>query len=216
MKLMLRYMAPYRFFVYITVGLKFIAVIMELFIPYILEYLIDVVAPVGRVRDIVLYGCLMIILAVFVVLFNIIANRIATASSRDAVKEMRKELFHKTIHLSGACYDEVSLPSLISRMTSDVYNVQSFLGMIQRMVVRAPIMLIGAIVVAGLMDSVLMFVLVCMLPILGLLIFYISKTGIPMFALVGESVDHIVRLMRENITGVRVIRALSQIGRAHV
>ncbi len=209
MKLMLKYMSPYRLRIAVTILFKFAAVIFELLIPYILETMIDVAAPAKDVKRICIYGVIMVLCAVAAFLLNITANRMATKTARDSIKEVRGDLFSKTMYLCGDDFDDVTLPSLISRMTSDSYNVQSFLGMIQRMGVRAPIILAGGIAVACSMDMGLTLILVCMVPVLFSVIIFISKKGIPLFRRVQEKVDNVVRVMRENISGIRVIKALS-------
>ncbi|MCI8307351.1 MAG: ABC transporter ATP-binding protein [Lachnospiraceae bacterium] len=209
MRLMLKYMSPYRLRITITIFLKFAAVIFELLIPYILETMIDVAAPAEDVERICVYGVIMVFCAVAAFWLNITANRMATKTARDAIRAVRGDLFSKTMYLCGDDFDDVTLPSLISRMTSDSYNVQNFLGMIQRMGVRAPIILAGGIAVACSMDMGLTLILVCMVPVLLSVIIFISKKGIPLFRRVQGKVDHVVRVMRENISGIRVIKALS-------
>lgn len=210
MKLMLKYMSPYSRKVTFTVVLKFTAVIFELFIPYILEYMIDDVAPTKKIAFVLIWGFIMIAAAFIVRILNVAGNRLAAATAGDAIRNLRADLFRKTMYLSGTEFDEISLPSLISRMTSDSYNVQNFIGMIQRMGVRAPIMLIGGIGVAAVMDHVLTLVLVCMVPALIVIVIFVSNKGIPMFGKVQEYIDQIVRIMRENIMGIRVVKALSK------
>lgn len=210
MKLMLRFMKPYTARIIITVILKFLAVISELFIPYTLEYVIDDIAPTKNMKLVALYGIVMVVFAVMGLFFNVMGNRMATYTSKNAIRNVRSELFEKTMFLGGEEFDRASLPSVISRMTSDSYNVQSFLGIVQRMGVRAPIMLLGGIIIAGRMDISLTLVLLCMIPVLAFIIIFISKKGIPMFRKVQGMLDGIVCIMRENISGVRVIRALSK------
>lgn len=210
MKLMLKYMSPYVRKVTFTVVLKFSAVILELFIPYILEYMIDDIAPTKEIHLVLFWGLIMITAALLVRMLNVHGNRFAASTASEAIRTLRGDLFRKTMYLSGEEFDEVSLPTLISRMTSDSYNVQNFMGMVQRMVVRAPILLIGGIAVAAIMDPVLTLVLVCMMPVLLIVILFVSRRGIPMFRKVQEHIDQIVRIMRENITGIRVVKALSR------
>lgn len=210
MKLMWKYIQPYKLRLAATLVLKFLAVVAELFIPYILEYMIDVAAPERQIKQVIILGVVMIILAFAARSLNVYGNRIATATARDSIRNLRHDLFSKTIYLSGATFDEVSLPSLISEMTSDSYNVQGFIGMIQRMGVRSPIMLVGAVTVAVMLDPVLALVLVCMIPVLAFSVIYITGKGIPMFARVQDRLDQIVRIMRENITGIRVVKGLSR------
>lgn len=211
MKLMLQYMAPYKGKITYTIFLKFVGVILELLNPYFLEYMIDVAAPAGDIPLVFGYGGAMVLCTVAGFLSNVIANRMATATARNAIREVRDDLFKKTMYLNGKDYDIISLPSLISRMTSDSYNVQTFLGMIQRMGVRAPMMLVGGITVAALMDPVLTLVLIGMIPVMALSFVLINKLGIPLFKKVQERMDTVVKVMRENISGIRVIKALSMI-----
>lgn len=210
MRLMLAYMKPYKGKVTLTVFLKFAAVILELLIPYMLEYMIDEAAPKKQIIHVIIAGLVMVILAVMVRSMNVAANRMATLTARDSIYTLRRDLFKKTIYLKGADFDEISLPSLISRMTSDSYNVQSFIGMIQRIGVRAPIMLTGGLLVAGIMEIRLSVVLLCMIPVMMFVTVFVSSKGIPVFRNVQAKLDDVVRVLRENITGVRIIRALSK------
>ena len=210
MKWILHYMGRYRLRVTIGMSVKFIGTIGELLLPFLLEYILDDVVPTGKVPMVILFGVLMIITAVMVRTININANRRATAVARDCIRDLRHDLFDTTVHLTGSQFDYVTLPSLISRMTSDTYNVQNFIGMIQRMGVRACIMLLGGIFMAVLLDPVLALVMVGMVPIMAGIILFISTKGIPMYRRVQEKVDDITRVLRENITGVRVVKALSR------
>ena len=210
MKWILHYMGRYRSRVALGMSVKFIGTIGELLLPFLLEYILDDIVPTGEVRMVIIFGVLMIITAVMVRTININANRRATAVARDCIRDLRHDLFDTTVHLTGSQFDYVTLPSLISRMTSDTYNVQNFIGMIQRMGVRACIMLLGGIFMAVLLDPVLALVMVGMVPVMAGIILFISTKGIPMYRRVQEKVDDITRVLRENITGVRVVKALSR------
>lgn len=210
MKLILKYMKPYRGRITLTMALKFIGVILELMIPYILEYMIDEAAPNKQVLLVIVLGAAMIILAFIVRTCNVTANRMATRTARDGIHTLRNDLFRKTIYLCGAEFDRISLPSLISRMTSDSYNVQSFIGMIQRVGVRAPIILVGGLAVAWTMEYHLALVLLCVIPLMAFITIFVSFRGIKVFRRVQEKLDNVVRILRENITGMRIIRALSK------
>jgi len=210
MKWILHYMGRYRLRVALGMSVKFFGTIGELVLPFLLEYIIDDVVPTGETGAVIRLGLLMILTAVLVRTLNIAANRRATGVARDCIRAMRHDLFSATTHLTGSQFDGVTLPSLISRMTSDTYNVQNFIGMIQRMGVRACILLIGGIMVSALMDPFLALVLAGMVPIMAGVILFISLKGIPMYRAVQEKVDGITRVLRENITGIRVVKALSR------
>ncbi len=184
--------------------------IFELLIPYIFEYVIDYVAPEKDFKQIILWGFAMVFCAVGVRVLYVAANRSAASVSRDCIQEIRYDLFKKTANLSGPQFDSFGLPSLISRMTSDSYNVQNFITRIQTMGVRTPIMLIGGVFITMTMDPVLAMILCVIIPILGFVIFFVSRHGVPLFSKVQQSIDDVVRVMRENITGIRVIKALSK------
>jgi ATP-binding cassette subfamily B protein len=152
----------------------------------------------------------MIALSVGARSFNIIANRMAARVARNTTESLRHDLFEKILSLSGTQLDYFTIPSLESRMTSDTYNIHNMIGMMQRIGVRAPIILIGGIVITSTLEPVLTLVLVGVLPFLALIVYFVSKKGIPYYVEMQKSVDKMVRIVRENITGVRVIKSLSK------
>lgn len=210
MKLIFHYMKKYMRMIMFGVALKLIGTVTELLLPYILEHLIDEVVPLGQVGQIFLWGGLMIVTAVFTWQLNIRANRHAVDNAHNVSYDVRRDLFNKTANLSGSKFDAFGLPSLTSRMTSDSYNVQACAMSLQTLTIRAPILLIGGIVVTMTMDWALSLILCAMLPILMLVVFTVSRKGIPMYQRVQERLDDVVRIMRENISGIRVIKALSK------
>lgn len=192
------------------VTIKFLGTFLEFMIPYVLEHLLDNVVPTKQLRTVFIWGCIMIGIALLVRALNVIANRMAVKIARNCIYSIRKDLFAKTLELSGNQVDKYGLPSLTSRMTSDSYNIQNFIRAIQTMGIRAPILLLGGIVATLIMDPGLAAILFLIVPILLVAILFISKKGIPLYARVQQAVDDIVRIMRENITGIRVIKALSK------
>lgn len=210
MKLIFRYMSRYTGRIARGMSVKFLATLSELMLPYILEHLIDTVVPLGRLDRILLWGLLMILTALVTRALNVFANRQAVDNAHNVSYDIRQDLFVKTANLSGAQVDAYGLPSLISRMTSDSYNVQSCAQSLQTICVRAPIMLVGGILVTMTMDPVLSGVLCVMLPILLLVVLSVSRCGIPLYHKVQDRLDDVVRIMRENITGIRVVKALSK------
>lgn len=210
MKLIFRYMKPYWKAVALVMAVKLSGTMTELMLPYILEHIIDVTVPTGRLDRIFLWGILMILTAFVTRLLNVAANRRAVENAHNISYNIRQDLFIRTANLSGSQFDAYGLPSLISRMTSDSYNVQSCAQSLQTLCVRAPIMMVGGIIVTMSMDWVLSGVLCVMLPIMLAVILGVSRYGIPLYNKVQESLDDVVRVMRENITGIRVVKALSK------
>ena len=210
MGLIARAMGRYKKAVFACVLIKLGATLTELLLPYILEYIIDDVAPRGSLGTAVFWGMLMFAAALICRQLNVAANRRGVRNAHNVSYDIRQELFQKTANLSGSQFDSFGLPSLISRMTSDSYNVQSAVQQFQTLCVRAPMLLIGGVCVSLVMDAALAMVLVAMLPALILVVFAVSAKGLPMYRQVQQKLDVVVRVMRENITGIRVVKALSK------
>ncbi len=210
MKLIFRSMGKYKGAIILAVFIKLIGTMTELSLPYILEYMIDHVVPTGVMRDVILWGLLMFAAAVMCRTFNVTANRRAIDNAHHVSFDVRQALFRKTANLSGDRFDSFGLPSLISRMTSDSYNVQSAVAQFQTLCVRAPMMLFGGVVMTLMMDWALAMILIVMLPFLISIVLFVSSKGIPLYTGVQKKLDSVVRIMRENITGIRVVKALSK------
>lgn len=204
------YLKPYYLRMSVGFLIKFAGTLMDLLLPWTLAHMIDVVIPANRKGDILLWGLFMVLCSVLAVTFNVVANRMASRVSSDAVYVIRKDLFEKVMYLSNRQVDAFSRPSLISRLTSDTYNVHQMLGRIQRLGVRAPILLIGGIAMTMILDPVLACILLATLPLLTLVVVLVSRKSIPMFSRLQDAVDRFVRLVREDIAGIRVIKALSK------
>ena len=203
-------MGKYKWPIILAIFIKLIGTMTELTLPYILEYMIDHVVPAGKMSDVILWGILMFVAAVLCRQFNVMANRRAINNAHKVSFDVRQALFRKTANLSGDKFDSFGLPSLISRMTSDSYNVQSSVAMLQSLCVRAPMMLFGGVIMTLIMDWALAMILIVMLPFLIFVVFFVSSKGIPMYTGVQKKLDSVVRIMRENITGIRVVKALSK------
>ena len=210
MKFLWGYLKKYLTRIVGVMGIKLAGTALELLIPYVMEHLIDHVVPTRQLTSVLLWGLVMILLALSVRFLNVNANRLSVRTAKEGAFEIRRDLFHAAINLSGSQFDQVGLPSLISRMTSDSYNVQSFIQSMQTIGIRAPIMLVGGIAITLTMDTGLASILCVMAPIMIVLVVFISFRGIPLYEQVQRGMDDIVRVMRENITGIRVVKALSR------
>lgn len=211
MKFLLNYMKGMGWYITFTLTIKVTATMLELFIPYVLGHILDNVVPTRSVRNIITWGIVMIICAILACVGNIIANRMASRVARNTTEKVRHSLFERTMRLSSAQIDAFTIPSLESRLTSDTYHVHHFLGMIMRMGVRAPILLVGGIIVTLTLDPVLTLVMVTTLPLIGISVGLISRRGVPLFKQSQRSVDGMIRVVREDAQGIRVIKALSKV-----
>ena len=190
-------------------AIKFVGTIAELMLPFILSHVLANV--IGKdVEEIIFWGALMVVCSLIACVFNVTANRMASKISRDFAENLRRDLFKKTLRLSAAQTDKFTIPSLESRITTDTYNIHGFINMLQRMGVRAPIMLIGGISITLFMDAYLSLAMIAVLPLIFLTVYFISGKGVPLYTKVQKSVDNMIRVVREDSIGIRVIKALSK------
>ena len=189
---------------------KFTGTIVELALPMILSFMIDDVVPTGNKTAIYLWGGVMLVCTLVALFGNITANRMAARVARNTTEKLRSELFRRISYLSSRQVDAFTIPSLESRLTSDTYNVHQMIGMIQRLGVRAPILLIGGILITVMMEPVMTLVLVATLPLITIVVYGVSRKGIPLYTALQEAIDRMTRIVRENAQGIRVIKALTK------
>lgn len=210
MKQIFRFLRPYVGRMTVGLAIKVTATIVELLIPWALSVMIDDVIPQNQVGLIFGWGGVMILFAVAALAGNIIANRMASLVARNTTERIRLQLYSKISFLSSRQQEAFTMPSLISRATSDTYNIHQMLGQMQRLGVRQPIMLVGGLLVTLTMDAQLTLIMLIMIPFMAVLVYLFSSRGIPMYGKVQETQDRFVRLVREDTTGIRVIKALSK------
>lgn len=210
MKGILKYAKPLYGYMLVTLLFKFIAAMMDLLIPSVLAKIIDDIVPLGDVKQIFIWGGIMIGCAVVSISINVTANRMAEVSAGKMTRQIRHDLFAKTIYLSAAQMDGITVSSAVSRLTSDTYNLNRMLARMQRLGVRGPILLIGGIVITMSMEPRLTMVLVASLPFIIAIVALVTVKSVPVYSSQQSVLDRMVRVLQENITGVRVIRALSR------
>lgn len=212
MKTLYKYIKPVIYPMLLGLLLKFVAAMLDLTIPYFLETILDKAAPTGQIGQVLFWGVVMLCCAVLAIITNIKANRMAIINSSKVTKQLRHDLFEKISLLSAKKVDEFTVSSLISRLTADSYNVNNMLVRVQRIGVRAPFLLIGGIVITLTLDPVLTLVLVAMLPIIALVVYFVTKYSVPIYTRCQLILDNLVRTVQENATGVRIIKALGKSG----
>ena len=211
MKWVFKFLKPLSKRITAGITIKVIGTIAELIIPFLLSYILDHVIQQNEMGKILIFGVYMALCAVVASLGNIIANRMAAKTTMYFATRMRKELFSKTLYLSARSTDAFTIPSLESRITSDTYNVQNFVGMMQRLGIRAPILLLGGTIITMAMDRKLALVMIATLPLIFAVVYGVSRLGVPLYTKVQSSVDSMVRVVREDAQGIRVIKALSKV-----
>lgn len=189
-------------------SVKFIGTLTELFIPMLLAYMIDDVVPLLEMKWIVVLGSAMLVCAVIAILGNVSANRIAAGVARDTVEKIRNDLFRRISYLSARQIDQFTIPSLESRLTSDTYNLHQMINMFQRLGVRAPLFLIGGLIITFAMEPMLTLVLIAVLPFVCVTVYLVTRRGIPLYTTQQVAGDEMTRIVRENAQGIRIIKSL--------
>lgn len=209
MKTLLSYLKPQKNKITLQVSIKFIGSIMDLLLPMLLAFIIDKVVPTKNVKMVFLYGGLMLLASLTSLISNIKANQMSVAISKNTTEKLRHDLFAKTTYLSARQSDETTIPSLLSRLSSDTYHVHQMVDRIQRIGIRAPILLLGGIIITLTLEPVLALILIATLPLLWVIVTHISKKGVFLFSKTQQANDQLVRKVQENVSGIRVIKALS-------
>lgn len=210
MKELERYIHPYWGYIFLTMFIKLLGAGMELLIPYLMEIMLDEKVPSGSMQEIYLFGGLMLLCAFICLGANILANRMSAVSSGRITKAVRHDLFQKLESLSARQLDNLTISSAESRLTSDTYNFNQLLARFQRMGIRAPILLIGGVAMTISMDAPLAMILLGMLPIIIIVVYLVTKFSVSLYTRQQSVLDRVVRTVQENITGIRVIKALSK------
>ena len=210
MKRLMKYIGPYVGAIVLAMFIKLLGAGLELMIPYLMEMILDDVVPAGQKNMIFVYGGGMLLCALGCLAANVIANRMSARSAGRITLRIRHDLFEKLENLSARQMDKLTVSSAESRLTSDTYNINQLLARMQRLGIRAPILLIGGITMTLSMDPGLALILIGMLPIIAVVVYLVTKYSVPLYTQQQTVLDRVVRTVQENITGIRVIKALSK------
>ncbi len=210
MKMIFRYASRYMGLLIFCLTTKTLASFAELAIPEILAIIIDDAVPRGSMSDVWLLGGVMLAFALLTVILNIVSNRFSARVSGRIARDIRTDLFRKTVMLDTVDIDRFGTSSLTSRLTSDTYNVSSFFGRLIRAGVRAPIMTVGGVILTLFIDWRLSLILIGLLPFIFIVVYVITKKTIPVYKEQQAVLDSIVTKVDETAKGIRVIKALSK------
>ena len=182
-------------------------VVMEVIIPLLMAKIIDVGIQNGDVRYILEMGALLIVSAILSLTFGMLSGRFAAKASSGYAKNLRKAMFHKIQDYSFENIDKFSTSSLVTRMTTDVTNVQMAFQMIIRILVRGPIMMIFALIMVMTINFKLSAIFLVAIPVLGGILFFIAIKAHPNFERVFKKYDKLNRVVQENVSAIRVVKA---------
>ena len=208
-KTLLKSVREYKTASILTPLLVFFEVILECIIPFVIAEMVELIqlGKTENILDVLKYGALVVILALFSLAFGTIAGLTAAKASCGFAKNLRHDLYYSVQEFSFENIDKFSTSSLVTRLTTDVTNVQHAYMMMIRMAIRSPFMFIFAIVAAFITGGQLAWIFVIVIPILGFAVFGIAMKAMPMFRRVFKKYDNLNASVQENIKGMRVVKS---------
>lgn len=207
---LLKNLTVYKWIVLAVVGLVFVQSMADLYLPTLMSDIIDKGVVVGDKNYILKIGGLMLLVAALGVGASIVASYYSSKAAMGFGRDVRRKVFNHVEEFSLQDFDEVGTASLITRTTNDITQVQQVAIMLLRMVVSAPIMFVGGLIMALSKDAKLSLIIVATIPVLMGAVILIMTKGIPLFKLVQTRLDRLNLVLRENLTGIRVIRAFNR------
>lgn len=209
-KLFKTFLKDYKLQLIIGPLCKLLEAVFELIVPLVMAKIIDTGVKNGDTDYIIRMGIVMVLLGVVGLCSALVCQYSASIASQGAGTKMRSALFAHINSLSHAELDKFGTPSLITRMTNDINQVQQAVAMLIRLVIRAPFLVIGAMVMAMLIDFKLSIIFIGAAVLIGVTLYLIMSRSIPFFTKIQKQLDKISLISRENLTGNRVIRAFSK------
>lgn len=210
MKVLLPILKKYRREAVLAPLFKLVEALLELIVPLIMARIIDRGIAMGDRGYVLQQSALLLLLGAAGLGFSITAQYFAAKAAMRLGGELRHQLFTKVQELSFSQLDLFGADTLITRMTSDVNQVQSGVNMVLRLFLRSPFIVFGAMIMAFTIDGSSALIFAVAIPVIGAVVFWILLTTLPLYKKVQGRLDQIMTSTRENLTGVRVIRAFRQ------
>lgn len=207
---LLKNLSAYKWIILAVFGLIFVQSLSDLFLPTLMSDIIDKGVVAGDTSYIWKIGGVMLLVSALGAVASVIASYYSSKAAMGLGRDIRRKVFNHVENFSLQEFDEVGTASLITRTTNDITQVQQVVIMMLRMVVSAPIMLVGGIIMAVSKDAQLSLVIVITIPVLIGSILLIVRKGVPLFQMVQKRLDRLNLVLRENLTGIRVIRAFNR------
>ena len=206
-----RFLKPYKLQVVSVLVVFLLQSLAELYLPTLMSDIVDTGIVKGDIGYIMRIGGFMLLVALGSGLCTMIASFLSAKVATGFGKNLRTKVFSQVGSYSLHEFDKIGTASLITRTTNDITQVQQVLIMIMRMMVAAPMMCIGGIIMAVSKDAKLSLVFVVVIPILAATIYIVAMKGVPLFKAMQVKLDKLNLVLRENLTGIKVIRAFNRI-----
>jgi ATP-binding cassette subfamily B protein len=205
-----KYINKYKTLFCVSVSFLFIEALCDLLQPTIMAKIIDVGIAQKNMHVVITTGGLMLLVTAIGAIGAVVRNNVSSRVSQRFGAELRTDLFR---HIQGLSYENIEKfdnASLVTRLTNDVTQVQNFVNGMMRIFVKAPLLCIGSIIMAVLLNPSMSLILVAVIPIIVFIIVMSAKTGYPFFSRVQKSIDKVNGVTREYLSGVRLVKAFNR------
>jgi ATP-binding cassette, subfamily B, multidrug efflux pump len=206
-----RFLRPYRISLIVVLTLTFLQALSDLYLPTLMSDIVDTGVVNGDIPYILKIGGFMLLVAAGGMICSIVARYLSSTISAGFGKDVRSKVFNHVAKFSLKEVDKIGTASLITRTTNDITQVQQVLNMILRMMISAPLMCIGGIIMAVFKDIKLSFIIIAVVPVLVIVIFAITKKSFPLYKTMQAKLDKLNLVLNEGLTGIRVIRSFNRI-----
>ena len=207
---MTSFFAPYKKELIVGPFCKLVEAVLELLIPLIMAEIIDKGIALADWKFVLKYSGLIVLTCTSGLCFSLVCQIFASRCSQGYGTDVRNALFKHINALSSEQFDDFGTPSLLTRLSGDINQLQVAVAMLIRLVVRAPFIIIGSVVMAIILNPRLSLVFIAATPVIALALFFIMRSTVPRYKKVQKKVDDLSKVTRENLTGVRVVRAFAK------
>ena len=207
---MTSFFAPYKKELIVGPFCKLVEAVFELLIPLIMAEIIDKGIALADWKFVLKYSGLIVLTCTSGLCFSLVCQIFASRCSQSYGTDVRNALFKHINALSSEQFDDFGTPSLLTRLSGDINQLQVAVAMLIRLVVRAPFIIIGSVVMAIILNPRLSLVFIAATPVIALALFFIMRSTVPRYKKVQKKVDDLSKVTRENLTGVRVVRAFAK------
>ena len=211
MRKLVRYLKNYKLNLTLGPLAKLTEAIFELIVPLVMSDIIDNgIDGDGGIEYVLTHGAIMVALGVMGLACALTCQYLAAKCSQGFGTELRNDLFRHINTLSFKELDKFGTPSIVNRLSSDVNQLQYMVAMLIRLVIRAPFLVIGAAVMAMMINLKLSLIFIAAAPLIAVVLYFIMSRSIPLYKNVQQKLDKVAQITRENLSGVRVVRAFSE------
>lgn len=207
---LIKFLKPYKKECIIGPAFKLLEAILELLLPTIMSLIINNGVDKHNIAYVIKMGGFMLLMAILGFCSSMICQYYAARTSQGFGTTLRNTIFKHISSLSYADLDDFGTPTLINRITNDVNQLQLAVAMLIRLVIRAPFICIGAIIMAMIIDLRLSLILLAATPLFGIILFFVISKASPLYRKYQQKLDKLALILRENLSGVRVIRAFAK------